>query len=115
LKNIDWELVVHFAIDDLLARLEHGLNLLYLQRVFPRASELAKIVVRRSARQFHAGHGSDERGWKGPSGDGEILDGALGLGAVVGICRYEDFAHGVDFGAELGHCLYFLSQKIRKY
>jgi hypothetical protein len=35
----------------------------------------------------------------------------LSLSAVVGICWNEDFAHGVDFAAEFGHCLWFLSQE----
>ena len=37
------------------------------------------------------------------AGDGKVFDGALGLGAVIGLGGNADIAHRVVFGAEVGH------------
>ncbi len=91
LKDIDDEVVVVLAVDDLLRRLLDGASLL-------RGDE-AKRLIGFGGSVLNHRQCADEK-WAGAqAADGEVRDGAGGLGSVERVCGNFDGAEGVGFGS----------------
>ena len=65
--------------------------------------EQAKLAVGAGAGLFHPPQGVDEGRRHAPATDLEIVDGALGLGAVEGIGGDFQFAHAVVLDTKFTH------------
>ena len=76
LEHVDHELVVVSAGDHLLGGDPDGAGEL--------GGEQVELLVGLGGRPLDQAEGPDEPVAEAPGGDGEVLDGALGLGAVVG-------------------------------
>ena len=63
------------------------------------ASSLPSSQVRGGARGLQMAEGVDHRRRHGLEGDGKVVDGAGGRGAVEGVGRHLHLAHRVAFGA----------------
>ena len=61
LEHVDRKLAVQFAIDHVLASVEHRFNLRIVQRIFAGAAQFVQIAVRDPASQFDSPHRSDHR------------------------------------------------------
>ena len=93
LDHVDHELVVELARDDLVARAHDGILL--------KLGEHTQLVVGEGGRLLHVGEGDDEVGEAVQihSGDGEVLGGAQGLHAVVGVVGQLPIAEKIMLGA----------------
>ena len=109
LEDVDRELVVELALGHLAAGVQHGLDLLVVERVLAAAGELAQVAVGHAGGVFHQSHGMNQRFGQRPAGDGEILDGPLRLGAVIRQGGNANLSHGIAFDAEVGHKAKLLS------
>jgi hypothetical protein len=95
LVDVDRELVVELAVDDLLRRLE--------DRGYQFGVEEAELQVDLGGRPLDQAEGGNELAGKGLAGDGEVLNRALSRGAVVGVCRNLHLAHRVAFDPGFRH------------
>jgi hypothetical protein len=95
LVDVDGELVVMLAGDDFAGRIDDRLGEI--------GFELAQIAVGGRGGDLDQAESANEFFRKRLAGDGEVLDGALRLGAVVRLGRHLHLAHRIFLDAELGH------------
>ena len=67
--------------------------------------ELAEVAVGHRRGRFDETEGADQARRQRLAGDRKVLDGALGLSAVIGLRGDLDLAHGVFFNSEFAHCI----------
>ncbi len=91
LEDVDDELGVELPVD----YFRRGL----LDEGFLRVVDELETGVDLGAGPFDESHRGDEAARETQIGDGEVLGGAGGLGAVVGVLGDLHFSHGVAFGA----------------
>ena len=89
LKNIDYELLVEFAVYHLTRRLAN--------RPRDRRVEQAELLVGRSGGVFDQPKSTNELRRETDTADRKVFNGALRLRAIVGVFRHLDFAHGIPF------------------
>ena len=65
--------------------------------------QLTEIPIRYRRRQLHQSERADKANGQRFSGDRKVLDGTLGLSAVISLGRHSDLAHGIFFDTELAH------------
>ncbi len=94
------KLAVEFPFRHFPSGPKQTVNLRIVQLVLASLGELPQIPIRRGTRQLYQPHRMNQRPRQCPAGDGEILDGPLGLSAVVGLGGDLDIPHGIVFGAE---------------
>ena len=93
LEHVDGEFPVVLAVGDLGRGGHDGVGLLRVEQ--------PEVLVDLRARGLEQTHRTDLRPFEGTSRDGEVLDGALGLGTPECIHGNADLAHGVVLDAEL--------------
>jgi hypothetical protein len=91
LEDVEHELLVVRAVDHLLRGLDDHLGRLGVEQ--------AEVPVRLRSGLLHVAEGLDEAAGKAQVANGEVVLGALGLGAVEGVGGHLDGAEGVAFGA----------------
>ena len=89
LENIDREMSVKLAVDHLLRRGDDGIGDGRIQQT--------KVFVHDGGGLLHITEGFDERATERNTADREILNGALGLGFVIGVLGDLDFSHRIFF------------------
>ena len=104
LEHVDRKLIIHFAVNDVLASFTHRSHLLGCQRILSRTRQFPKRIVRCSTSQFHTPHRSNQRNRKWPSRNWEIFYCPLRLSAVVSMGGNKHFSHRIDFGTKFRHC-----------
>ena len=87
LENVHDELVVQRPVRDLLGGHDDGVGEVCVQE--------PQLQVDLGRGQLDLGEGPDEGAGKSQRADGEVQDGPHGLGAVIGVGRHPQVAHGV--------------------
>ena len=95
LPDDEREVVVEFAVDDLLGGAADGVG--------DFGVELAELLVGGGGGVLDDAHGADDRARHALAADLEVLDRALGLCAPIAVGGDLDLAHGVGFDAHVGH------------
>ena len=106
LIDVNREFLVKLTVSDFLARGEEGVELFLIKRGATLGKTTELIVSFRSAKLDEAKR-VDELRSDQTIGNREILNRALGLGAVISVFRERDFSHGVAFDTNFSHLIFF--------